>query len=230
MSKVAHFGMHGYSDGGNGSAGVSSYLQGSAYPDRNFWMTECGAWCAACDAGVLGTYDWAFCKGTVENLMQHLLNNASAGLVWEVYDSQYNYYHPLQWSFWGLFGVDDTNAVVRTYTPRKTFYTLAQVSRFVRPGAQRIGVSGSTAPFSPLLAFKHTGLGQITIVGINTSGSTSTLSGTLGSLPAVPYLDLYFTSAYTNLAYVGTVAVTNSKFTATIPADCVFTLSPIRLL
>ena len=72
---------------------------------------------------------------------------------------------------------------------------MAQISKWVRPGAQRINVTGTTSPFSPLLAFKHAGLGQITIVGINTSGSATTLSGTLASLPAVPHLDLYYTSA-----------------------------------
>jgi hypothetical protein len=225
MSKVAHFGMHGYSPGGVGSDGVYNYLQSTDYPDRNFWMTESGAWCAACDAGMPGTYDWTYCKQTVDYLMRHLLNNASAELVWEVYDSQYNYYNPLQWSFWGLFGVDDINAVVRTYTPRKTFYTLAQLSKFVRPGAQRIGVSDSTSSFSPLLAFKHAGLGQITIVGINTSGSAATLSGTLASLPTVPRLNLYYTSATANLTNGGSVAVINGSFSARIPADSVFTLT-----
>jgi hypothetical protein len=109
MSKLAHFGVHSYSDNGGGSAGVYSYIQGSAYPDRTFWVTEFNVWCSVCDFGQLGTYDWTYCKGTAEYLMQHLLNNASAGLVWEGYDSQYNYLSPLQWSFWGLFGVDDTN-------------------------------------------------------------------------------------------------------------------------
>jgi O-glycosyl hydrolase len=225
MSKVAHFGVHTYSDNGGGSAGVYSYIQGSAYPDRTFWVTEFNVWCSVCDFGQLGTYDWTYCKGTAEYLMQHLLNNASAGLVWEGYDSQYNYLSPLQWSFWGLFGVDDTNAVDKTYTARKHFYTLAQLSKFVRPGAQRIGVSGSVSSLSPLLAFNHPTLGLVTIVGINTSGSAATLSGALTSLPAVPYLDLYYTSATTNLTYVGTAAVTNGLFSATIPADCVFTLA-----
>ena len=175
MSKVAHFGVHSYSDNGVGSAGVYSYIQGSAYPDRNFWVTEFNVWCPPCDAGAPGTYNWTYCEGTAEYLMQHLLNNASAGLVWEGYDSQYNYFNPLEWSFWGLFAVDHTNAVDRTYTARKNFYTLAQISKFVRPGAQRIGVSGSSSSFSPLLAFNHAGLGQITIVGINTSSSSATL-------------------------------------------------------
>jgi hypothetical protein len=95
----------------------------------------------------------------------------------------------------------------------------------VRPGAQRINVTGTTAPFSPLLAFKHTGLGQITIVGINTSGSAAMLNGTLASLPIAPYLNLYYTSATTNLANGGSVPVNNGAFSATIPANCVFTLT-----
>ena len=121
--------------------------------------------------------------------------------------------------------MDNQNAAVKTYTPRKNFYTMAQISKFIRPGAQRIGVSGSVSSLSPLLAFKHEGLGQITIVGINTSGSAATLSGALASLPAVPHLDLYYTSATANLANGGSVAVNNGTFSATIPADCVFTLT-----
>ena len=69
------------------------------------------------------------------------------------------------------------------------------------------------------------GLGQVTIVGINTSGSAATLSGALASLPAVPNLDLYYTSPTANLATGGSVAVNNGTFSATIPANCVFTLT-----
>jgi hypothetical protein len=121
--------------------------------------------------------------------------------------------------------VDNENAPVKKYTPRKNFYTFSQISKWVRPGARRIGVSGSTGSFSPLLAFKHPELGQITIVGINTSSSSGVLSGTLASLPAVTRLDLYYTSANTNLALGGSVSVSNGAFNATIPADCVFTLT-----
>jgi O-glycosyl hydrolase len=224
MGKLAHFGVHSYSSGGGGSSGVYTYLQGSAYPDRTFWMTEFNVWCSTCDGGTRGTYDWAYCEGTANYLLSHLANGASGGTVWEGYDSYY-VHPPTAWSFWGLLGVDNENAAVKTYTPRKNFYTVAQISKFVRPGAQRIGVSGSSSPFSPLLAFKHTGLGQITIVGINSSGSAATLSGALASLPTVPHLDLYYTSPTANLANGGSVAVNNGTFSATIPADCVFTLT-----
>jgi O-glycosyl hydrolase len=224
MGKLAHFGVHSYSSGGGGSSGVYAYLQGSAYPDRTFWMTEFNVWCSTCDSGTRGTYDWAYCEGTANYLLSHLANGASGGTVWEGYDSFY-LHPPTAWSFWGLFSVDNENAAVKTYTPRKNFYTVAQISKFVRPGAQRIRVSGSTSSLSPLLAFKHTGLGQVTIVGINTSGSAVNLSGSLASLPMVPHLDLYYTSASANLSNGGSMAVNNGTFSATIPADCVFTLT-----
>ena len=59
-----------------------------------------------------------------------LAEGASAGIVWEGYDSQYVEFNPTtggndppNWSYWGLFAVDDINAAVKTYTPRKGFYT-----------------------------------------------------------------------------------------------------------
>ena len=224
MDKLAHFGVHSYSDGGGGSSGVYDFIKASPYPDRTFWMTEFNVWCPTCDSGTRGTYDWAYSKGTADYLLNHLANNASGGIVWEGYDSFYAH-PPSTWSFWGLFSVDDENAQVKTYTPRKNFYTVAQISKWVRPGAQRIRVSGSSSPFSPVLAFKHTGSGQVTIVGINTSAKAATLDGTLASLPDVSGLDLHYTSATANLAYAGAVPVNGGTFSATIPADCVFTLT-----
>jgi O-glycosyl hydrolase len=222
MAKLRNFGIHSY--GVSGASDMYHFIQGSAYPDLTFWMTEFNVWCPTCDSGMRGTYDWAYSKGTANYLLNHLANNASGGIVWEGYDSFYAH-GPATWSYWGLFGVDDESAAVKSYSPRKNFYTIAQISKWVRPGAQRIEVGGSSSPFSPLLAFKHTGLGQVTIVGINTSASAAPLSGTLASLPAVSGLDLYYTSPTANLAHAGTVPVTGGTFSVTIPADCVFALT-----
>ena len=233
MAKLKHFGVHGYKSGGQASSEVRSFIQGSPpYTNRTFWMTEYNVWCDSCENGTSGTNSWSYARGTAEYLLSHLTNGASGSQVWEAYDTKYAHgpaYNGVsgtnKWSYWGLLGVDDPNAAVKTYTPRKQFYTYAQISKWVRPGAQRINVTGSASPFSPLLAFKHTGLGQITIVGINTSGSAATLSGTLASLPAVSRLDLYYTSATANLAAGSSSAVNaDGVFNATIPADCVFTL------
>jgi O-glycosyl hydrolase len=223
MAKLGHFGLHSYQDTGGGSTGIYDFLQQSAYRDRTFWITEFNVWCSSCEAGAGGDSSWAYAKGSANYLFYHLANGASAGLVWEGYDSQYNYYSPGQWSYWGLFGVDDINAVRKTYTPRKTFYALSQFSKFIRPGARRVKVSGSSAPFQ-LLAFYHPDSGQVTLAGRNTSASATALPGTLASLPPVASFDLYYTDSTTNLCHSAVFPVTNGTFATTVPANCVFTL------
>ncbi|HVU15368.1 MAG TPA: DUF4082 domain-containing protein [Candidatus Didemnitutus sp.] len=228
MSRVARLSVHGYSPNGGGSSTMPDFLPGSAYPHIGYWVSETNVPCSVCDYGQRGVYDWTYCKGTAEYVMDHLLNNAAAVLIWEAYDSYY--FYPVaspsgQWSYWGLFSIDDENAAVKTYTPRKNFYTVSQISKFVRPGAQRIAITGSTSPFSPLLAFKHPTLGQVTVVGINTSSSAATLSCTLSSVPTVTTMDLYYTSSTVNMVHATSVPVTNGSFSVTIPADCVFTLA-----
>jgi hypothetical protein len=120
--------------------------------------------------------------------------------------------------------VDDINAAVKTYTPRKGFYTLAQIAKFVRPGAQRIDVGGASTPLT-LLAFYNTNNGQFTLTGVNSTSSASSLSCALESLPAIPSVDLYYTSSATNLCYGAHVAVNSGAFSVVVPANCVFTLT-----
>jgi glucuronoarabinoxylan endo-1,4-beta-xylanase len=222
MAKLAYFGEHSYSAEGADTVGVYDFLQQSAYPDRHFWMTEFNDWCESCDTGIGGSTDWTFFRGTAEYLLAHLANGASAGLVWEGYDSYYLINN--DWSYWGLFAVDDINATPKTYTPRKNFYTFAQFSKYIRPGAHRIGACGATGPLS-LLAFYHPNLGQLTLAGVNSGGQSAALSGALTNLPPVSSLELLYTSSTTNLCDAGAVPVTNGVFTATVPADCVYTFT-----
>ena len=226
MGKMGHFGLHSYSADGGDSVGVYNYLQHSAYPDITFWMTEFNVWCQVCQTGGQGTNNWDYFRGTAEYLLGHLANGASAGFVWEGYDSIYrnNWNDAEHWTFWGLFAVDDTNAAPKTYTARKNFYTLSQITAFVRPGAQQIGVSGSVS-LEYLLAFYNTNSGQFTLTGVNNTSSASSLSCALTSLPAIPSLELYYTSSATNLCDGGSVAVNNGAFSVAVPADCVFTLT-----
>jgi O-glycosyl hydrolase len=222
MARVKHFGTHSYSDGDGNTPAAYSYINNSAYADRRLWVTEFNKWCPGCDFGQLGNYGWDYTRGTAEHLIRHLANGASAALVWEGYDSVYAH-HFDAWGFWGLFGVNNTNASPKTYTARKHFYTVAQVSKWVRPGAQRIGISSSTWPFTPLAAFKHEALGHTTIVGINSSGTT-VLDGNLDNLPAATAVDLYYTTAGANLVFGGRTTVSGGSFSVSIPGDCVFTL------
>jgi O-glycosyl hydrolase len=221
MAKLASFGFHSYQNSGGGSDGVYGFLQSSPYPDHPFWMTEFNVWCDVCESCSGGTNSWDYAFNMVQYLLAHLANGASAGLVWEGYDSFYNILNC--WSYWGLFAVNDINATPKTYSPRKQFYALAQISKFVRPGAQCIDASGATDPLV-LLAFYHTNYAQITLTGVNTDSQAAVLFGTLTNLPAATNLDLYYTSPDTNLAWAGSFPVANGAFTATIPANCIFTL------
>ncbi len=225
MGKVAHFGMHSYSGNGTGSANINSFIKRSAYPNLTFWMTEFNVWCQVCQTGGQGTNNWLYFRGAAEYLLGHLANNASAGLLWDAYDSPYlnNFNDGIHWTYWGLFAVTNINASPRTYTPRKNLYTLSQITKYVRPGAVRIDVSGATSTLSTL-AFYSTNTGQVTLTGVNTATSAATLSGTLKSLPSVTSLQLYYTDQNNNLRDNGPVSVNNGVFTVAIPANCVYTL------
>jgi hypothetical protein len=223
MGKLGHFGLHAYGNPGFDTT-ISDFIQHSAYPDRTYWLTEFNVWCDICQLGLQGTNSWEYSRGTAEYLLYHLANNASAALVWEGYDSLYrnNYDDNFHWSSWGLLKLDDPNAVPKTYTPRKGFYTVAQVSKFIRPGARRIDLSGSGAPLA--VATYHAGNGQLAIAGVNSASSAITLSATLTNLPAFTNLELYYTDSANNLRHSDTVPLTNGIFTASIPPDCVFSL------
>jgi hypothetical protein len=231
MSKLADFGLHGYQGLSSDATGVSSFIQQSAYPGTHFWMTEYNVWCQSCQTGGEGNNTWAYALGTASYLLDLLAEGASAGLVFEAWDGEWINYNAstgqdtaATWDFWGLFAVKDINVTPKTYTPRQGFYTLSQITAFVRPGAQRIDVSGSTS-LEYLLAFYNTNNGQFTLTGVNSTSSASSLSCALESLPAIPSLALYYTSSTTNLCYGGSVAVNNGAFSVVVPADCVFTLT-----
>ncbi len=231
MSKLDHFGLHGYQGLSSDATGVYGFIQQSAYPNTHFWMTEFGVWCPSCQERQRRQRLLGLRSGHRQRPDQPSGQGASAGLVYEAYDSRVLWlqcrHRPRYARHVELTGVcsrwTTSNAATKTYTPRKQFYTLSQISRYVRPGAQRINVSGSTTPLS-LLAFYHSAIGELTLTGVNTAASPATLSGTLSSLPAISSLELYYTDSTTNLSDSGAVPVTNSSFVATVPANCVFTL------
>jgi hypothetical protein len=226
MARLKRFSTHAYNKDQGNAAAAYSWITNSPYADRTLWMTEFNAWCGSCDTSDTGFFNqWVNARDTAQHLFYHLQGNASAALAWEGFDSIYAH-HYTNWGYFGLVGVDNINAPVKTYTPRKSFYTVAQASKWIRPGAKRIAVSEpDTWPLTFLTAFKHDALGQVTISGVNISTNSYLLDGTLTDLPAVTNLAIYYTSAATNLAFGGSMPVDPSgDFAAVIPADCVFTL------
>jgi hypothetical protein len=76
-----------------------------------------------------------------------------------------------------------------------------------------------------LQAFARTNLGQLAIVGVNTSTSPESLTVALTNLPAVASLELFYTDSETNLCDAGPIGVMNGVFQVTVPADSVFTVA-----
>jgi hypothetical protein len=231
MSKIAYFGLHCYQTQTPDATGIESFIRQSAYPNTPFWMTEYNVWCASCQDGEGGDDTWQYAQNVAAYLLSLLAEGASAGIVYDAYDSPYYGYDPDTgentapvWYYWGLFGVNNTNAVPLTYTPRETFYALSQISRYVRPGAQMIGVSGAPSSM-PLLAFYNTTNGQFTVTGVNSNSAASSLSCQLTSLPAIAGLNFIYTTSSTNLANGGYVPITNNSFSVLVPANSVFTLT-----
>ena len=236
MSNLAHFGLHSYLPNGQETAGIANFLASSPYPNSTYWMTEFNTQCTSCYEGayIADVYDWSFAYTTAQDLFYHLANGASAALAWEGYDSYYEV-EPLQglpggeqasgWSFYGLFGVNDTNAATKSYTARKSFYTMSQITAFVPPGSQHINISDSQSGQFMMMGFYHAPSGRVTITGCNGNNSTAVVPMALTNLPPVANFALCYTDANTNLSQSATFAVTNGSFTITIPPDCVFAVT-----
>ncbi|MGW2571118.1 glycoside hydrolase family 30 protein [Streptomyces sp. NPDC001537] len=117
----------------------------------------------------------------------------------------------------GLIQMDGDN-----YHVSKRLWALANYSRFIRPGATRIGATTSDTGLK-LSAFRNTD-GTVTVVALNTSTSATPVTFDLKKTgiakgTATPYL----TDATHNTAQQQTVAVGKSSLTATVPARALVT-------
>ena len=206
MAKVDHFGLHSYS---GDSAGADAALKSSAFPTRNFWITE---------------------TTNIADILTHLGQGPAAVLIWDGYDSVYN--HAIL-AGRGTTAPNDAgngpaplayNSVTGVYTPRRGFYEAEQLFKFVPRGAQRIAASVSGSSVTAL-AFQDPSAGRLTIVGRNTSTSAQTVTGTLAGLPSVSRLELYQTTATSSMLRGTDVTVTNNAFSVQVAASGVFTLT-----
>ena len=218
MSKIVHFGLHSYA---GYYAPVDSSLKHSAYPASDFWLTEWNNWCKGCDDGKLGEYNYDFASKCVDYLLECLQNGATAGLVWEGYDSYYEHHAPSPFSYWGMLAYKPET---KTYFPRKNFYAIQQISKFVLPGSQRLSASESVDSLVAL-AFYDEGTGSISIVGINKKHSRVTINTSLKNLPGIKNLEMYYTNNTENLQRGADIKVKDNVFKTTIPANCIFTLT-----
>jgi glucuronoarabinoxylan endo-1,4-beta-xylanase len=134
--------------------------------------------------------------------------------------------------WWGMIGSGTTdNEGLLQLTSSGTVVTsgrlwaMANYSRFIRPGAVRIGASTSDGNLQ-LSAYKNTN-GSIAVVVLNTSSSSDTATyslqntGVADGTTVTPYL----TNGSNNTAAQATTSVSGGSFTAAIPARSLVTYS-----
>lgn len=209
MTKIDHFGFHNYE--GYADAAEQA-IKSSAYPDRNFYMTEI----------------------TTPVDILTVLNQGPAGIhIWDGYDSVYN--HAVLMGY-GSIPPNDAgdgpaplayDMASGKYSPRKTFYLYEQIFKYVPSGSVRIGTTpiSVSAVFS---AYYHQPSGRVTIVGTNYGASSISFSATLANLPAMAGLQFYWTGnsdPAKNFYRETDLVVTDGIFEFTAPPDSMFTLT-----
>jgi O-glycosyl hydrolase len=130
---------------------------------------------------------------------------------------------------WGYFGDWDKSQLIRIrtnngayagYDFNRQYYVMGQYSKFVRPGAVRIGAT-SAIPDVKLAAFLS-GSDEI-VVATNTGSQPQSVSFELGSGSCLTRVDPTRTSATEGLQTLPTISLDQSRFTTTLPAQSVTT-------
>jgi glucuronoarabinoxylan endo-1,4-beta-xylanase len=129
--------------------------------------------------------------------------------------------------WWGVTTSTDNESLIQlsgtTVTPAKRLWVFANYSRFVRPGARRIGASSGDSNLE-VTAYKNAS-GSLAIVVLNTATSDITTSFSLQNVgiahngQAVPFL----TNAASNTAAQTPLPIHQGAFSATVPARSLVT-------
>jgi hypothetical protein len=222
MAHVDHLTFHAY----NSSVGAAdSLIRSSLHPDRNFWLSEWSQiWTDGyLDNGGVVRDEWVFASRMTDDLIQMLQGGAAAALAFDAYDNVHEHCNCVTVSHWGLLALNQATGL---YSPKKRYFTNAQLFRFLRGGWVRIG-TGDNNPFLHVVAFVDTASNQLTVVGHNLAASSVTVRGTLTGLPVMSGLHLYETSALVDVAQLPDVPVSLGTFSVDIPPETFFTLTTL---
>ena len=218
MSGITRFAVHSYS---GYHAPVDSLIKHSAFPNMKFWVTEWNAWRDGLDDGIKTAYNYQFAAQCMEYLLDFLKNGATAALVWEGYDSYYDHHAPSLFSYWGILEYDKGN---KTYTPRKHFFAISQISKYVTPGSWQVELQNSDSK-APAIAFFNPSRNAPVIVGINTYNKPTQVEISLDNFPGIKSVQLIFTDSINNLKIQKTyLPDKKGKLRIVVPANCIYTL------
>ncbi len=211
MDKLACWGVHQY---GNDAGNFLKKIKLSPYPTKSFWVTE---------------------TARISHMLGQLDDNATSYIFWDGFDCVYQHGRrngygnvpPNDWVFW--FGPKEGTPLIEyipeteSWKPRKQFYQHAQIMKFVRPGAIRIGVTGQDSSLSAY-AFCNPD-GKMVISGSNNSNHALSVNGVLSNLPTLENMKLIYTDSTNNLVQGNEITVSGKNFRASVPAESVFTIT-----
>ena len=120
------FALHDYADISPALYGeVNAVLRASQHAGKPLWMIEFG------DLDQSGEQEWYLAWVMVSRLFDQLEAGYRAALGWDAFDNYHDHNE-----FWTIYGLLRTG--LHVYTPKKRYYAVKQIFRFVRPGFIRI--------------------------------------------------------------------------------------------
>ncbi|WP_455836076.1 hypothetical protein [Pseudarthrobacter siccitolerans] len=159
MSRLAHFAIHSY-DGD--AAGTREALQDQS-PSAGFWVTEFSGPCPGCDSGSPNPTDWASAQASASYAIRLLQQGASGLQQYDAWDGYYEHHESM--GYWGLLAYDSASG---RYTPRKSYFVLRQLLKYLPRTAIRIAASSGDDRVA-VVAFIDRATGRTTFFGQNTS-------------------------------------------------------------
>jgi O-glycosyl hydrolase len=197
MAKLQHFGFHNYADN---AFGADAAIKASAYPTRDFWVTE---------AGMGNDYYGP------DHLISQMQNGATSAGVWDAYTSVYNH------------RANDGNPMIdlvnNVWVARHSFYAFKQLFKFAQPGAIRIGATISGANLDAV-AFYNPSSGQVTVFGHNHTGSRN-VKISLANLPVTGAMQVYMTDLSREFERQPDATIVNGVVTVLVDLDGYFTVT-----
>jgi len=175
--------------------------------------------------GTIADYPNAHNNGKPTWMTEYLVNDQTidAAIVTgqQIYDCL-NTGNMSAYIWWKTLG--DANGLVNASgVPQKRGFVMAQFSRFVRPGFNRIGATNNGSTF--ITVFRNTNSTAFVIVAINPTGLSLTPTFNLQGFPSLAPVTPWITSASLSLAVQAAVMVTNASFTYALPPLSVVTFT-----
>lgn len=128
------------------------------------------------------------------------------------------------WHWWWIqsLNADNEGLLLQNGTITKRFYTMGNYSKFIRPGYQRVPISGTIPSGVQISAYANASDGTVVIVA-NNPGMTAASANLFISGGAPCSMTPWVTSSSANLASGSAVTVTGGRFSATLGAQTVTT-------